>query len=77
MTDLIKATKFIERQIESLEHTTYMFENIIKPRYEADKRILDALREQHLKLSALQEKVASGQEVTTDEIYASVPGSFR
>jgi len=77
MTDLKKAIAFVERQIEELEKTEFMYTNIITPRAQADLKILNSLREQHLKMSALQEKVASGQEVTAEEVYSSVPGSFR
>ena len=77
MTSTQNALKFIEKQIEELEKTEFMYTNIITPRAQADLKILNSLREQHLKLSALQEKVASGQEVTAEEVYSSVPGSFR
>ena len=77
MTDLKKAIAFVERQIEELEKTEFMYTNIITPRAQADLKILNSLREQHLKMSALQEKVASGQEVTAEEVCSSVPGSFR
>jgi conjugal transfer/entry exclusion protein len=77
MTDLKKAIAFVERQIEELEKTEYMYTNIITPRAQADLKILNNLREQHLKMSALQEKVATGQEVTAEDVYNSVPASFR
>jgi hypothetical protein len=54
-----------------------MYTNIITPRAQADLKILNNLREQHLKMSALQEKVATGQEVTAEDVYNSVPASFR
>jgi conjugal transfer/entry exclusion protein len=77
MSDLKKAIAFVERQIEELEKTEYMYTNIITPRAQADLKILNNLREQHLKMSALQEKVATGQEVTAEDVYNSVPASFR
>lgn len=77
ITSTQSAIKFIEKQIEELEKTEYMYTNIITPRAQADLKILNNLREQHLKMSALQEKVATGQEVTAEDVYNSVPASFR
>ena len=77
MVDMKQALKFIEKQIETFERNVFLFDNVVRPRYEADRKILDSLREQHLKLSALEEKMAKGEEVSTDDIYAAVPSQFR
>jgi hypothetical protein len=71
------AEKMLRKQIEQLEQATYMFETVIQPRYAADKKILENLRDQHLKLQVLIEKGERGEKITTDEFAAAMPGSLR
>lgn len=75
--EIKKAKKFIEDRIEELEKTVYSFEQILQPRYDADKKILETLREQHLKMEALMRKIEAGEEVTQQDIYDCIPASFR
>jgi hypothetical protein len=75
--DVKKASKFIADRIEELEKATFTFEEVLQPRYAADKKILERLRDQHLKLEALLRKVEAGEEVVQQDIYDCVPSSFR
>ena len=75
--DIKKAIKFVGSQVEDLEKAVYHFESVVHPRFERDKEILAAMREQHLKLQALQEKEERGEELTQEDIYAAVPSQFR
>jgi hypothetical protein len=72
-----KAMKFMEGQIAEMEKATYLFETVLKPRYDADKAILEKMRGQYLKLQILMDKIKAGQEVTTDEVNDCVPSQFR
>lgn len=75
--NLKKAQQLMEKEIESLEQGTYIFETVAKKRYEADKEILRNLKDQYVKLVSLAEKVNAGQEVTQSEIHEAVPAAFR
>lgn len=75
--DIKKSLKYVDAQVEDLEKAIFVFENIVRPRYEVDKRILENLREQSLKLGTLMQKLETGEDVTKEEIYDSVPQQFR
>lgn len=75
--DLKKAIVFVSSQIEGLEKSTYMFEVVIKPRYDRDVEILGKLREQHLKLLAFKEKKDAGEDIKQDDVYSYLPSQFR
>ena len=75
--ELKEALKMCEAQIKDFEKALFHYESIVRPRAEADKKILDNLREQYTKLEALQEKLDRGEELTKEEIYNSVPNSLR
>ena len=77
MMELSKSIKFVSKQVEQLEEATYMFETVVKPRYEVDKGILESLKTQLLKLQSLQEKAKRGEEITVLEINDCVPSAFR
>ena len=71
------AAKFLKKEIEGLEKSVFMFEEVIKPRAEADKQILYKLRAQELKLQALITRVKNGEQPSVDEYNECVPQSFR
>lgn len=75
--NLKEAQKFLEKEISVLEQGVYTFENIARPRYEADKTILRGMKDQHVKLMTLIEKVNAGAEVTQQEVHEAVPAPFR
>lgn len=75
--ELTKAEKFVAKQIRSFEESIYQMENIMIPRYEADKNILISLRDQHVKLTALIDKQKKGEEITQQDIFDCVPKQFR
>jgi conjugal transfer/entry exclusion protein len=75
--EINEAVKFITKEINVLEKATYMYDNVMRPRAEADKKILVQLREQLVRLSVLQEKVKSGEQVTRAEIMEAVPEALR
>jgi predicted transcriptional regulator len=72
-----RALGYINRQIEGLEQSTFVYETIVRPRYEADKQILEDLREKALKLASLVEKIDNGEQVTKEEVFSAVPIQFR
>jgi hypothetical protein len=71
------ALQMMSKKISELERSTFLFETIDKPRYDADVNILNDLREKHLKLMSLLEKEERGEEITRDEIYDAVPARLR
>jgi uracil-DNA glycosylase len=75
--DASKALKYLNKQIEQLEQGKYYFENVVKPRYEQDKLLLEQMREHHVKLQILVEKVKRGEPISTEEYTAAVPSQFR
>ncbi len=75
--DLKKTIEMIQERVEELETTIYHFESIVKPRAEADKKILEKMRADHLKVMAIKEKEERGEELTQEEIYEAVPESLR
>jgi len=77
MMDLKTTIEMIQLRIEELETTIYGFESVIKPRAEADKKILEGMREDHLKVLAIKEKEERGEKVTQEEIYEAIPESLR
>lgn len=72
-----EAKKFMSKQIKELEQATYMFENIVMKRYEADKAVLASLREQYFKLLAVEQKIEKGLNVPDDELNEGIPSQFR
>jgi len=67
---------FIEKQISEIEKASFMFENVLLPRYEKDREILKILKEQHVKMRSFQEKAEAGT-ATQEDVYASIPACFR
>jgi vacuolar-type H+-ATPase subunit D/Vma8 len=75
--DVQKALRVVEENIEEIERAVYVFDNVLLPRAEADKKILQQLREQHMKLQAFVEARDRGEPLTNESVYNSIPGSFR
>lgn len=75
--DLKTAVEMIQERIVEIETTIYAYESVIKPRAEADKVVLEKLREDHLKVLAIKEKEERGEKVTQEEIYEAIPESLR
>jgi len=75
--DLKTAVEMIQERIVEIETTIYAYESVIKPRAEADKAVLEKLREDHLKVLAIKEKEERGEKVTQEEIYEAIPESLR
>lgn len=75
--ELKQIVTLVDKQIVDFEKALYMYENIVKPRAEADKKILASLREQSIKLGTLVNKLESNEQVTREEIEAAVPPQFR
>jgi len=71
------AKKFMEKHIGEIERALFTFEHVLKPRYEADKQILERMRQQYIKLDALIQKMASGEEITTEESTDAIPKELR
>jgi exonuclease VII small subunit len=75
--ELKEGIKLLEKQIKELEAANYIFENVVKPRAEADRQVLEKLKKQHFKMAALVEKAATGAEITEDEENDAVPRELR
>lgn len=75
--DINEASKFISKRITELEQTVYTFENVMLPRLEQDKKILEQLRGQKVKILMIKQRVDSGEEVSTDDIYQAIPEALR
>lgn len=71
-----EAKKFVAKQITDLEQAAYMFENIVQPRYETDKKILATIKDQYFKIQAVEEKIAKGLDIPDEELMA-IPEQFR
>lgn len=72
-----EALKIINKDIRDIEMTVYHFEEVLRPRIEADKKVLDDLRSRRVKLAALIEKMKGKEEVTKEEINEALPESLR
>jgi uncharacterized coiled-coil DUF342 family protein len=72
-----EAAKFMRKEIDSLEKSVFMFDEVIKPRAEADRQILYKLRAQEVKLQALITRLKAGEQPSVDEFNECVPASFR
>ena len=75
--ELQEGIKMLSKKVKELEVGAYEFETIALPRYEADKKILETMRAQLLKMQALESRVKKGDELTQEEVYASIPAVFR
>ena len=75
--ELKEAIKLIDKKVKELEVGKYEFETVAIPRYEADKKILETMRSQKLKMQALQSRAEKGEELTQEDIYAAIPPVFR
>lgn len=71
------ALKHIEKHVKQLEQLVYDFETIAIPRYEQDKKLLETMRAQHLKMLALKQRADKGEEIPHEEIKEAVPEVFR
>lgn len=69
--------KLMAKDIKDLEATIYHFEEVLRPRVEADKKVLDTLRAKMLKLDVLLDKMKNKETVTEDEKAAAIPDSLR
>jgi hypothetical protein len=75
--DEIKAMKFVQKQIEELEKSIFTFENVLLPRYEADRKLTMELKAKYVKLKAFKEKKDRGEEITNEDVYEGIPASLR
>ena len=75
--DLKGAIKLCGKEIDDFEKAMFHYDSVVRPRAEADRKILDNLRAQYMKLESLQEKVVRGEEPTQQEIFDAVPESLR
>jgi len=77
MADLKSAKAFIEKNIVQLEKQLYLHQTVAQVRYAADVKILSEMKQQLLRLSAIEEKQERGEEITMEEIFSAVPEVFR
>ena len=75
--ELKNAIEFIEKQIKQLEQAIYTFDTVMTPRAEQDKKILETMRTQQLKMLSIKERSEKGEEIPHEEIVDAVPAVFR
>jgi hypothetical protein len=75
--EIERAMKYINKQICQFEEAAYYFEMVAMPRYETDKKVLESLRQQYLKLDSFKQKVDAGESVTQSDVHDCVPEQFR
>lgn len=76
MVDFKGAIKHMEKNITALEKELYNFETVAMTRYEQDKKILNQMRADVVKMEALLTKKDAGQDLTAEDL-AEIPPSFR
>ena len=69
--------KLMAKDIKELESAVYHFEEVLRPRIDADKKVLDNLRTRYTKLQVLVEKLKNKEAVTQEEIAEAVPDALR
>jgi len=69
--------KMMAKDVKELEAAVYHFEEVLRPRIEADKKVLDTLRSKLLKLEVLIEKMKNKEPVTQEERNEAIPESLR
>jgi 5S rRNA maturation endonuclease (ribonuclease M5) len=69
--------KFYDKQIKELEKSVWVYETIVRPRFEQDKKTLETLREQYLKLMVLLDKKKRGESISNVEVNECIPELFR
>ena len=87
---LAAAIAYVDLKIAELEKQLYLFDTVVFPRADQDKRILRQMREQRLKMRALYDKIVvlderkkrgemipKEEEVTTEEYADCLPPAFR
>lgn len=87
---LDQAIVFVDSKISELEKELYVYDTVVLPRVDEDRKILKAMRDQRVKMAALRDKVEAlnkrrqkgeaipqEQEITTDELMDVLPSSFR
>lgn len=87
---IAEAVKYVDQRIQELEKQIYVTDTVVLPRHEEDKKILRQMREQRVKMAALQEKMDSlnarrakgeiiprEEEIATDDVVAALPPAFR
>jgi len=84
------AIDFVDKKVRELEQQLYVVDSVVIPRYEQDKIILKRMRDQKIKMQALQEKIellnkrraageriAPEEEITAVEMESALPEIFR
>jgi len=74
---LSESLKFMEKEMKGLAQASYLFENVVVPRANADKAILEQMQMQYKKLEAMLTKVSAGEELSNEEIVDAIPEQFR
>lgn len=69
--------KFYDKQIKELEKAVWVYDTIVRPRFEQDKKTLETVREQYLKLMVLLDKKKRGEQVSNADVVECVPDIFR
>jgi hypothetical protein len=77
MVTLNEVKKHLEKNIKILEIQVYNFDTVAVPRANVDKKILSEMRQQVIRVDAIMQKEARGEEPTLEELQAAIPASFR
>jgi hypothetical protein len=83
------AISFTDKKIAEIEQQVFVFDTVLAPRAEADKRILKDLRASRIKMMSLKQRmdalnkrradgevIPSEEEISVDELHASLPSAF-
>lgn len=73
--DQVKET--IEKEIAALEESLYVFDKIVQPRAEFDKKLLSSLRADFIKVQTVSKKIEQGEKVSDEELMSVIPEQFR
>ena len=75
--DLKESITFMKKEIKGLARASYIFETVVVPRAEADKKVLAEMSEQVKKIEAMVTQLSAGGELTPEEIASAIPPQFR
>jgi len=69
--------KEMDKKISDIEGAVFHFEEVLIPRMEADRKILDNLKGQRKKLVTLVERAKRGEAISAEEEKDAVPEVFQ
>lgn len=71
------ALKFLMKEIKAMSEADFLYNTIVVPRAEADKKILSGMSASKIQIDAILSKIKNKEEVTDEEIVSAIPEQFR